>query len=137
MASGLSTPVTLTVASRAANSFSLRADGSAALTFSLPGPLDVHEPHGIKLLYLWGSPDILLCQSALIHAQGLNTTTSPVLGISGTDSNVFHPIPANSHIPTANTLILRNLDGTPMRLPLPEIVLALHLVPQEQMHLWA
>ena len=127
----LKTPIVLTIRSVDSGvAYEIQSDGTASLSYCLPEPLDLHEPHAVKLLYIKGPEKHVFCCANFIEPQGFNRDPVTVLGTSITGTNVYIPLRTN-YITAVGWFTLSNLDGTPID-RLDPTILALHLVPTSQ-----
>lgn len=127
----LKTPIVLTIRTIDSGvAYDIQSDGSASLSYCLPEPFDLDEPHAVKLLYIKGPKKHVACVANFIETQGFNREPLNVLGTSVANSNVYVPIRSN-YITAVGWLTLFNLDGTPIE-SLDPTILALHLVPLTQ-----
>ena len=127
----LKTPIVLTI--RSADSgvgYDIQSDGTAALSYCLPEPFDLDEPHAVKLLYIKGPKKDVICTANFVELQGLNREPMMVLGTSVTGTNVYVPV-RGRYIAAVGWITLHHLDGSPIEKLVPT-TLALHLVPMSQ-----
>ena len=128
------TPLVVSVCSRQADYFTLRADGTVSLSYKLPNGLLLREPHYAKLLFVHGldeAPLGLVCP--FVQTQSVDGNPKGQLGTSLAQSNVYVPVRDN-YISATGWLQLARLDGFPIR-RLSPVVLAIHLVPASQLPL--
>lgn len=120
-------------ASQAVNDHT-HSDGSISFTFTLPD-YDIQDPHAIKLLFVSGHKQIIICQSNLVAPQLLNGQLFPLIGTSIQYSNVYVPVRSNS-IGGTIELNIRPLHGGKLDKP-ENLVIGLHLAPTKDLTLWA
>ena len=124
----MKTPIVLTIRSVDSGvGYEIQSDGSASLSYCLPEPFDLSEPHAVKLLFIKGPEKHVICEANFVEPQGFNREPATVLGTSVAGSNVYIPLRSN-YVPAVGWLTLSNLDATPID-QLQPTILALHLVP--------
>ena len=124
----MKTPIVLTIRSMDSGvGYAIQSDGTAALSYCLPEPFDLKEPHAVKLLYIKGPKKHVVCTANFIELQGFNREPMMILGTSVTGSNVYIPVRTN-YIAAVGWITISHLDGTPIE-KLENTILALHLVP--------
>lgn len=130
----LQTPALLVLQTSNALDYQLHGDGSVTFSFALPDFFDATKPHALKLLFLTGAKQTLLCSSNLVAPQALDGELRPLLGTSNADSNVYIPVRTNL-VAAVGELNIRPLDGEKLS-KLENLVMALHLVPTNELALW-
>ena len=130
----LKTPIVLTVRSLDAVYWTTESDGTAALSYNFPDHFDVERPHAVKLLYVHGFSKPVFVKSTFIELQGLNRNPYHLLGTSIPSSNVYVPVHVN-YIVATGYFLFSHVDTTPIQV-LDDVVLAIHLVPIDVLHVW-
>ena len=129
----MKTPIVLTIRSVDSGvAYAIQSDGTASLSYCLPQPFDLEEPHAVKLLYIKGPKKHVVCQANFLELQGFNREPMMILGTSITGTNVYVPVRTN-YIAAVGWITIANLDGTPID-KLENTTLALHLIPMRQVN---
>ena len=120
----LQTPIVVTIRTR---EWAGRVDeqGRMWVPFRLASSIQLNQAHTVKLLYVWGTTQPLLCYSSLVRPQAVDESRRDLLGTSFPQCNVYLPVNGNFFGP-AGWLCFENMDGTPINKYL-DLVCAFHL----------